>query len=207
LEHKKQQIVELDAKSQAPDFWNNPETAQETLKQIKQIRLQVEPWEAAIQEVGDLEELLELLKLEEDQQTLDEVAQNATDMVKRLDTLELQAMLNEEADPNNCYLHIHAGAGGTESCDWASMLMRMYLRWCEDRGFKVEEIECMPGDEAGIKSATLYVKGDYAFGYLKAEIGVHRLVRISPSTPTPGATPRSLPSSPPRKLTTRSRSR
>lgn len=180
LAHKKQQIVELDAKSQAPDFWNNPETAQETLKQIKQIRLQVEPWETAIQEVGDLEELLELLKLEEDQQTLDEVAQNATDMVKRLDTLELQAMLNEETDPNNCYLHIHAGAGGTESCDWASMLMRMYLRWCEDRNFKVEEIECMPGDEAGIKSATLYVKGDYAFGYLKAEIGVHRLVRISP---------------------------
>ena len=100
--------------------------------------------------------------------------------MKRVDELELRALLSDELDPLNCYLHIHAGAGGTESCDWASMLVRMYQHWCERSGFQMEELDFTPGDEAGVKSATFLVKGDYAFGYLKSEIGVHRLVRISP---------------------------
>jgi peptide chain release factor 2 len=109
-----------------------------------------------------------------------EIAQNTEALLKRVDELELRALLSDELDPLNCYLHIHAGAGGTESCDWASMLVRMYQHWCERSGFVMEELDFTPGDEAGVKSATFLVKGDYAFGYLKSEIGVHRLVRISP---------------------------
>jgi len=109
-----------------------------------------------------------------------EIETLTAELQRRLEKLEFQSMLSSEHDIANCYLHIHPGAGGTESCDWAGMLMRMFIRWAELRGFKVSEEDLQPGDEAGIKSATLYIQGDYAYGFLKAESGVHRLVRISP---------------------------
>ena len=109
-----------------------------------------------------------------------ELAQGAEEMTNRLEGLETRALMSEPEDANPSYLYIHAGAGGTESCDWTSMLMRMYLRWCEKKGFAVEEIDMVEGEEAGIRSVTLLVKGDYAYGQLKAESGIHRLVRISP---------------------------
>ena len=140
----------------------------------------VEPWEQADKDCADLAELAELLEEQQDEATEKEIAQNTEALLKRVDELELRALLSDELDPLNCYLHIHAGAGGTESCDWASMLVRMYQHWCERSGFVMEELDFTPGDEAGVKSATFLVKGDYAFGYLKSEIGVHRLVRISP---------------------------
>ena len=177
---KNAKIAQLDATSQAPDFWGNQEKAQALLKEITLLRRAVAPWETVDKECRDLEELVEMLASEDDEATEAEVAASAVAMAERLDALELQAMLSEETDPNNAYLHIHAGAGGTESCDWASMLLRMYLRWCERRGFKAEELEAQPGEEAGIKSTTLLITGEYAYGYLKSESGVHRLVRISP---------------------------
>jgi len=140
----------------------------------------VEPWEQADKDCADLAELAEMLEEQQDEATEKEIAQNTEALLKRVDELELRALLSGEMDPLNCYLHIHAGAGGTESCDWASMLVRMYQHWCERSGFAMEELDFTPGDEAGVKSATFLVKGDYAFGYLKSEIGVHRLVRISP---------------------------
>lgn len=125
-------------------------------------------------------ELVELLELEPDESAEAELAASLQAMEQKFAQAEFEAMFAEETDINNCYLHIHPGAGGTESCDWASMLLRMYVRWTERRGFEVEEIDLAPGDEAGIKAATLLVKGEYAYGLLKAETGIHRLVRISP---------------------------
>jgi peptide chain release factor 2 len=139
-----------------------------------------EPWGQADKDCADLTELVELLQQEQDEATEKELSQNTEVLLKRVDDLELRALLSDQLDPLNCYLHIHAGAGGTESCDWASMLARMYQRWAERAGFQMEELDFTPGDEAGVKSATFLIKGDYAFGYLKSEIGVHRLVRISP---------------------------
>lgn len=170
----------MDEKAQESGFWENQSAAQDHLKRVKLLRLQVEPWQAVAKECDDLLELSSLLELENEPQTEKEVALGAESLEKRLDDLEFRAMLGGEFDANNCYLHVHAGAGGTESCDWASMLIRMYQRWCERRRFKMEEIELVPGDEAGIKSGTFAIKGEYAYGYLKAETGVHRLVRISP---------------------------
>jgi peptide chain release factor 2 len=180
LAAKSDQIAQLDSETQAPDFWNAQEKAQKHLKRIKQLRMQVEPWLEADKDCRDQEELVEMLKEESDAETEAEVEANTAGLATRLDALELQAMLSEETDPANCYLHIHAGAGGTESCDWAAMLLRMYQRWSEAHGHKIEEIEFTPGDEAGIKSVTVHIQGDYAFGHLKSESGVHRLVRISP---------------------------
>ena len=180
LDAKGRKIAELDTATQAPDFWGNQEKAQALLKEITLLRRAVAPWEAADKECRDLAELVEMLEAEADEATEAEVTASAEALATRLDAMELQAMLSEETDANNAFLHIHAGAGGTESCDWASMLLRMYLRWCERRGFKAEEIESQPGEEAGIKSTTLLISGEYAYGYLKSESGVHRLVRISP---------------------------
>ena len=180
LASKEKRIEELEKKTQEPDFWNDAEGAQTTMKRLNQVRMQTEPWLEAAKEAGDLIELAELLEGQDDSDEAKEVAQNAQALAKSVDALEFRSMLSEETDPNNCYLHVHAGAGGTEACDWAAMLVRMYERWAEQRGFEIKELDMQPGDEAGVKSRTFLIKGDYAFGYLKAESGVHRLVRISP---------------------------
>ncbi|HBF33758.1 TPA: peptide chain release factor 2 [Candidatus Sumerlaeota bacterium] len=176
--HKK--IEEMEAQTSVDGFWDKPAEAQTLLKQIKHIRMQSDPWVQADKDCTDFLELLDMVAEEEDDDSLTELGKNADALAKQLGELELRALLSDELDANNTYLHVHAGAGGTESCDWAAMLVRMYQRWCERSGFTMEELDFTPGDEAGVKSATFQIKGDYAFGHLKTESGIHRLVRISP---------------------------
>jgi peptide chain release factor 2 len=140
----------------------------------------VEPWENAGQEIDGNLEMADLIQAENDQAMAADLESQSVELAKRVDELEFKSMLSDEADVADCFLYIHPGAGGTESCDWASMLLRMYSRWAERKGYKVELIDLQPGDEAGITRATLLVRGEYSFGLLKAENGVHRLVRISP---------------------------
>jgi peptide chain release factor 2 len=175
-------INALESQSQAPDFWEDQERAQKLMRRLNQLKATIEPWDALDSEVRESLELASMLKAEGlteggDAETLGELAD---DLHRRYRELEVRLMLDEEEDPLPCFLHIHAGAGGTESQDWASMLLRMYLRWCERRGYAATEEDLTEGEEAGIKSATIRVEGPFAFGYLKGESGVHRLVRISP---------------------------
>jgi peptide chain release factor 2 len=130
--------------------------------------------------VGENLEMAEMLRGDNDETMTPELTTQADALARRVDELEFRNMMNEEADISNCYLYIHPGAGGTESCDWANMLLRMYMRWAERKGFNVRLVDLVPGDEAGISRATILVEGEYAYGLLKAENGVHRLVRISP---------------------------
>jgi peptide chain release factor 2 len=145
------------------------------------LKSQVEPWQSLGKEVRETIELAELLKGDPDDGSVAaEIARTTTDLEQKLHRLEFQAMMSEELDINNGYLYIHPGAGGTESCDWASMLLRMYMRWAESKGYTVKTVDLQPGETAGIRSAMLRIEGDWAYGYLKAENGIHRLVRISP---------------------------
>jgi peptide chain release factor 2 len=168
----------------APDFWNNKDRAQTTIDEATALRAKVLPLEALVQKTDDLEVLKSLAEEETDvtaQETaFHEVEKEFTTVQKELETFELQMLLSGEFDKNNAFVTIHAGAGGTESCDWADMLFRMYQRWIERHGFKSQIIDIQEGDEAGIKSVTLLVSGEYAYGYIQTERGVHRLVRISP---------------------------
>ncbi len=162
------------------DFWNNQDHAQKVIKRMKFVKGICEPIEKVAGEIEELEVLQELAAEEDDEMTRVEVADRISRLEDELEELELRSMLGEPEDDNNAFLSVHAGAGGTESCDWADMLMRMYARWAEKEGYGLELIDRREGEEAGIRSATIRVKGELAFGYLKSEIGVHRLVRISP---------------------------
>jgi len=159
-----------------PGFWDDPQGAQEVISELKEHREWVEAFEELEGKCRDLEELAELV----DEEEAGELEEELRSLEEGLRSLELRQMLSGEDDPKDALLTIHPGAGGTESMDWAGMLLRMYLRWIERKGFRGEIIDLQPGEEAGIKSATVEVKGPYAYGYLKAESGVHRLVRISP---------------------------
>ncbi len=153
------------------------------MTRLKELREFVKPWNELHAEVEEINELLTLVGEEESEQSqreLQEIQELLSKSQQRLEELELRAYLDDPDDPKNCYLEIHPGAGGTESCDWAQMLLRMYLRWAEQHNFDTQIVDSQPGEEAGIKSATVYIKGEYAYGLLKAESGVHRLVRISP---------------------------
>lgn len=161
-----------------PDFWNDPIEAQAFMKVLKSKKKWVEEYNTAETLVNDLEILLEFLK--EGEVTGEEVDQQFDRATEALENLEFRNMLSDEGDDLPAVLQITAGAGGTESCDWASMLMRMYLMWAEKSGYKVKELNYQEGDVAGIKTVTLEIEGEYAFGWLKGENGVHRLVRISP---------------------------
>ncbi len=164
-------------------FWNDQASAQKTVEESNSIKRRLEPLAAAEQRVEDLKVLVELGEAEEEADqppVLEEAKAEAEAIATALDDLELQLWLNGAHDKANCILSINAGAGGTESCDWADMLLRMYQRWAEKRGWSIEVSEMTEGEVAGIKSATLIIKGEMAFGYTKAERGVHRLVRISP---------------------------
>ncbi len=163
-----------------PGFWNDQEKAQAVISQAKILRSQIEPIIEVLDEVISCKELLELAELEKDEQTVLEVITLAEVLINRVEKIELTSLLSGKNDQKDCFFSIHAGAGGTESCDWASMLLRMYTRYFERVGYDFEEIDITPGEEAGIRSITLRVKGPYAFGYLSCEAGVHRLVRISP---------------------------
>ncbi len=163
-----------------PDFWNDNEAAQKTLQKRVNLQRSVNLWKDLAKDSDDLEAMLTLLDEEEDNSLLVECEAIVSSLKKQLEAAELKAMLSGESDGNNAILAINSGAGGTESQDWAEMLLRMYIRWGERNDYKAEVLDMQYGEEAGIKSATVNFTGDYAYGYLKAEIGVHRLVRISP---------------------------
>jgi len=163
-----------------PNFWNDNESAQRLLKERTSLKSDLTLWENLKAEVEDAKGYLELAREEDDEETLREVSAKVTHVEQEVQAAEFRRMLGGENDPNNAIVSIHAGAGGTEAQDWSDMLLRMYLRWSERKGFQTEIIDYLPGEEAGVKSVTFTVNGDYAYGYLKAESGIHRLVRISP---------------------------
>ena len=167
----------------SPDFWNNKENAQSDVELVSELRSKIQPFQALESRAADLAVLKELAAEESpDQQAgiIAEVTSEYESLLRDLEKFELQQFLSSEFDTNPAFLTIHAGAGGTESCDWAEMLLRMYSRWIERNDLRSETVDIQVGDEAGIKSTTLRVSGDHAYGYLRNEIGVHRLVRISP---------------------------
>ena len=161
-------------------FWDNPAEAQPILKERTILSDKIDQYKQLTNDLEEGEILLDLAIEEADKEAFTEVDQKLKDLDKQVKTFSINLMLDGEEDHNNAIVSINAGAGGTEAQDWAEMLLRMYLRWTERRGFKTEMIDFQPGDEAGIKGATFTVGGDYAFGFLKSEIGIHRLVRISP---------------------------
>lgn len=190
VEGKRTQVAQRQEKAAAPDFWNDAKAAEAFLKETAGLKFWVDGYDKALGAVEDLDVLYEFAKeaagaksAEEDAVETEEekeLGQAYADAVKQIEELELRNMLGEEGDSLGAVLTINSGAGGTEANDWSAMLMRMYLRWAERNGYKTTVTDILEGEDAGIKSATIQVEGDYAFGYLKAESGVHRLVRISP---------------------------
>ncbi|NUK29755.1 peptide chain release factor 2 [Parageobacillus sp. VR-IP] len=180
LEAKQARIRELEEQMAAPNFWDDQKAAQTVISEANALKDLVSEFEALQERFENLEVTYELIKEEPDEDLQEELVAEAKKLTKDFSEFELQLLLNEPYDKNNAILELHPGAGGTESQDWASMLLRMYTRWAEKKGFKVETLDYLPGEEAGIKSVTLLIKGHNAYGYLKAEKGVHRLVRISP---------------------------
>jgi peptide chain release factor 2 len=164
----------------APGFWDDTQAAQKVMTEANTLRNRINGFGELERRVADLSVLLELTEEEDTVAARQEFQAEAATVTKALDDLEIGVLLSNPTDPNNAIISIHAGAGGTEACDWANMLYRMYARWCERHGMKVEVLDYLGGEEAGIKSVTLMVQGSFAFGHLKAERGVHRLVRISP---------------------------
>ncbi len=164
----------------APDFWDDNEKAQSVIAEMNAVKSGVDQYQRLQQEYDDALLMAELAEEEGDEELAAEIGSNVEALTGKLEEFELQLLLNQPYDKLNAILELHPGAGGTESQDWGQMLLRMYTRWAEKRGFKVEVLDYLPGDEAGIKSVTLLIKGYNAYGYLKAEKGVHRLVRISP---------------------------
>ncbi len=163
-----------------PDFWDNAQEAQKVISELNALKAVVEQYHELVSTQENLEMTLELIKEEPDEELQEELGNELKEFTSVLAEFELQLLLSEPYDKHNAILELHPGAGGTESQDWGLILLRMYQRWADKRGFKVETLDYLPGDEAGIKSVTLLIKGHNAYGYLKAEKGVHRLVRISP---------------------------
>ncbi len=161
-------------------FWDNPDSAQSVVSQLSALKAVIEPVQEMQREVGDIQELFELAAGESDQEELKQLEEDLAELLKRCEQIELAGLLSRPEDTRNCFLSIHAGAGGTESCDWANMLLRMYTRYFEANKYEYKELDITPGEEAGIRSITLRVAGPFAFGKLSCEVGVHRLVRISP---------------------------
>jgi peptide chain release factor 2 len=180
IDRKRDDIKELEARIADPDFWSDNETAQRLLKERTVLEKTVEGWDRHSRQLEDIRVLIELGAEVGDEATLAEVGKLNEELERGVSQAEFQKMLAGPHDKSSCFFSINAGAGGTEAQDWAEMLLRMYLRYCERKGWKSEITEYQPGDEAGVKSATLAVTGEYAYGYLKAEAGIHRLVRISP---------------------------
>ena len=176
----KKKREEFDALTEDPDLWNEPDKAQKLMRARQNFIDQVDGHDTISNELKDNIELIELAEIEADEEILQEVVAALQKLKKRASSKELEALLNGEADGNDTFLEIHAGAGGTESCDWAGMISRMYVRWAEKAGYKVELQSETAGDEAGLKSVSYKISGQNAYGWLKTESGVHRLVRISP---------------------------
>jgi peptide chain release factor 2 len=176
----KHRLEEFNARVEDPDLWNDPENAQKLMRERQSLIDAVEGHDNMQTELNDSIELIELGEMEDDQDVIKDAEAAIEALVKTAAAKELEALLNGEADSNDTFLEVHSGAGGTESCDWASMLARMYVRWAEKSGYSVEMQSETPGEEAGIKSVTYKISGHNAYGWLKSESGVHRLVRISP---------------------------
>lgn len=177
---KQIRLTELERESEDPAIWNDPARAQEIGREKKSLEGVVLTLQSLDRQLQDARELLEIAREENDDETLNSISEDVTALVQTVEGMEFRRMFSDPMDPNNCFIDIQAGSGGTEAQDWASMLERMYLRYCERRGLEVELLEESPGDVAGIKSATIKVSGEYAYGYLRTETGVHRLVRKSP---------------------------
>ncbi|MCI8806068.1 MAG: peptide chain release factor 2 [Clostridiales bacterium] len=175
-----EKVEELEEISADPSFWNDMEKAQPILQKTKQLKSKIDGFEKLNSDFDDIMTLIEIGNEEDDKSVIEEVKHLAEDFLGRYEELRISTLLTGQYDKNNAIVTLHSGAGGTEACDWVSMLLRMYLRWAEDKGFSVEELDYLPGDEAGVKSVTIQVNGENAFGYFKAEKGIHRLVRISP---------------------------
>lgn len=176
IPQKEARAAKLEEQASAPNFWNDPDEAQKVMQEMARLRDEVQRWKTVANRLNDALELAEL----GDESLLDDLTQEVNTLQPLVERMSFQAMLSNPYDKENAILAIHAGAGGTDSQDWAQMLERMYLRWAEDNNYKVDIIERSDGEEAGIKSVTLDVRGEYAYGYLQSERGVHRLVRLSP---------------------------
>lgn len=163
-----------------PNFWSNMEEAQKILQEIKALKIKIEQYNALYQEYEDIVTLVEMGLEEQEESLIPEAKQGTKEFINHYEDMRIATLLDGEYDKNNAILTLHSGAGGTEACDWVSMLLRMYIRWAEDKEYKVETLDYLAGDEAGIKSVTIKISGENAYGYLKSEKGVHRLVRISP---------------------------
>ena len=177
---KKDRLEEVDLRMEDPDLWNNPDEAQALGQERNNLAAVVHGLDELQRDVDDTRELLELAEMEEDEETLTEVTKEADRIVEAIEKMEFRRMFSGEADSASAFVDIQAGSGGTEAQDWAEMLFRMYTRWGEAQGYKLDIIERSEGDVAGLKSATIKMSGEYAYGYLRTETGVHRLVRKSP---------------------------
>ena len=180
IDHVMTEISELEARTQEPDFWNNVEKAQALQTKLKRLQKKVDNFNALASEREDLLTMCELANEEEDLSYLEELQTGLADIKENFEKMRLETLLTGEYDKNNCIITLHAGAGGTEAQDWVSMLYRMYTRWAEAHGYEIKVLEYLDGDEAGIKSCSMMLTGENAYGFLRSEIGVHRLVRISP---------------------------
>ncbi|MDP2489977.1 peptide chain release factor 2 [Vibrio splendidus] len=177
---RKERLEEVNAELEQPDVWNEPERAQALGKERSALEAVVETIDQLDQGVEDVEGLLELAVEEEDQETFDEIEPELAELEAKLEKLEFRRMFAGDHDASDCYIDLQSGSGGTEAQDWTSMMLRMYLRWADSKGFKTEVIEVSDGDVAGLKGATVHISGEYAYGWLRTETGVHRLVRKSP---------------------------
>ena len=180
IPEKEKQLAELEKQSAAPDFWQDSEKAQDVMRLLTETRKTVQKWRELEHEVIDIKELISLVSDDEESSLDTEIRQEVETIESKLDEMEFDLSFSGEYDNRKAILSIHAGAGGVESQDWAEMLLRMYLHWAESKKYKTEVLDISPGEEAGIKSVVFEISHDYAFGYLKSEHGVHRLVRLSP---------------------------
>ena len=180
LANKRDRVEELDKTMEEPGFWDNPEASAAIVQESRKLKAVIERYEALCTEREDMLTLIEIGEEENDTDLVGEIQSSLKNFEEQFENLRIETLLSGEYDKDNAILTLHAGAGGTESCDWAGMLCRMYQRWAEKQGFQVEMLDFLDGEEAGLKSVTLQINGMNAYGYLKSEHGVHRLVRISP---------------------------
>lgn len=180
ISNKEKQIELITKEMNQPNFWDDIDNANNKNMELSTLKKETKSYKDLLNKINTDKEFLEMYDLEKDSTILVELEKDITIIDKELQELEITTLLNKEFDTLACYLEIHPGAGGTESCDWSSILLRMYERFCEKNGYKCNTVDLLPGEEAGIKSVTLEITGPYAYGYLKGESGVHRLVRISP---------------------------
>jgi len=180
LDELKEELARLRREMNEPDFWDDPEEAKATSKLANRKEERIETFEELAEEIEEIEVLYQLASEEDNEEELESLEERTEKLSRRMDSFQLELFMDGDFDDKNCYLGINAGAGGTDAQDWAGMLLRMYTRWLEQKDFSYQSLGVSEGEEAGIKSATLEVEGEWAYGYLKAEAGVHRLVRISP---------------------------